>query len=124
MTAKGEIPIRAPGENLEVKMRKVSLVISLVGLGLMCFGFLGWLVSATSFLLPGDSVTSLASIVRLHWTGWSLVAMSAGILLLGMIPTIRVTLACFLYLRERDLLGAVIALIVLLELMLSIRLSV
>jgi uncharacterized membrane protein len=124
MTAKGEIPIRAPGENLELTMRKVSLVISLVGLGLMCFGFLGWLVDANSFLLPGESVPSLTGILRLQSTGLSLVAMSAGIVLLGLIPMIRVSLACWLYLRERELLGALFALIVLLELMLSIRLSV
>jgi uncharacterized membrane protein len=124
MTIKAEIQIRAPGENLELKMRKVSLVVSLIGLGLMCFGFLGWLASATVFLLPGNSVPSLGSLLRLQSTGWSLMAMSAGIVLLGMIPTIRVAFACWLYLRERDLRGAFIALIVLLELMLSIRLSV
>jgi uncharacterized membrane protein len=102
----------------------VSLVVSVVGLGLMCLGFLDWLLNETSFLLPGDSVPSLSSLLRLQSTGLSLVVMSAGIVLLGMIPTIRVTLACWLYLRERDLLSALIALIVLLELMLSIRLSV
>ncbi|MGE5311440.1 MAG: DUF1634 domain-containing protein [Nitrospirota bacterium] len=105
-------------------MRKVSLVVSLVGLGLMCLGFLGWLVGATSLLLPGSSVPSLSSLLRLQSTGLRLAAMSAGIVLLGLIPMIRVTLACWLYLRERDLRGAFIALIVLLELMLSIRLSV
>jgi uncharacterized membrane protein len=124
MIIKTEISIRASGENLEAKMQKVSLVVSVVGLGLMCLGFLDWLLNETSFLLPGDSVPSLSSLLRLQSTGLSLVVMSAGIVLLGMIPTIRVTLACWLYLRERDLLSALIALIVLLELMLSIRLSV
>jgi hypothetical protein len=123
MTIKVKSSIKAPEENLEAKMQKVSLVVSLVGLGFMCFGFLGWLLSATSMLLPGNPVPSLSNLLRLQSTGLSLWAMSTGIVLLGVIPAIRVTLACWLYLRGRDLRSALIAFIVLLELMLSIRLS-
>jgi hypothetical protein len=123
VTRKVPISKKASVESLEAKMQKVSLVVSLVGLGLMCFGFLGLLVSHASFLLPGDSVPSLSSLLRLHSVGMSVTAMSSGIVLLGMIPAIRVSLAWWLYIRMRDLLSAFIALIVLLELIVSMRLS-
>jgi hypothetical protein len=123
VTRKVPISKKASVESLEAKMQKVSLVVSLVGLGLMCLGFLGLLVGHASFLLPGDSVPSLSSLLRLHSVGMSLAAMSSGIVLLAMIPAIRVSLAWWLYIRMRDLLSALIALIVLLELLLSIGLS-
>jgi hypothetical protein len=123
VTRKGPISKKASVESLEAKMQKVSLVVSLVGLGLMCFGFLGLLVGHASFLLPGDPVPSLSSLLQLHSVGISVTAMSLGIVLLGLIPAIRVSLAGWLYIRMRNLLDALIALIVLLELILSIGLS-
>jgi hypothetical protein len=123
VTRKVPIAKRASVESLEAKMQKVSLVVSLVGLGLMCLGFVGLLLGHASLLLPGDSVPSLSSLLSLHSVGMSVTAMSLGIVLLGLIPAIRVSLAGWLYVRMRDLLSAFIALIVLLELLLSMRLS-
>ena len=49
--------------------------------------------------------------------------MSAGVILLSMLPAIRVVLAIWLYLRSRDLLNTAGALVVFLELLASIRLG-
>jgi uncharacterized membrane protein len=48
---------------------------------------------------------------------------SAGVLLLGLLPAIRVFLAGLLYVRSRNLLGTLVSAVVLLELFLSIRIG-
>jgi uncharacterized membrane protein len=112
-----------PTEGLEARMRKVSLVVSLLGLGLMCYGFAETLFSGTAFSLPGHAVLPLKDLLSLPTASLGLVSMSAGVILLGMLPAIRVVSALWLYLRWRDLLSSTVALVVLLELLASIRLG-
>ena len=112
-----------PAEGLEARMRKVSLVVSLLGLALMCYGFLETLFSGTAFSLPGHAVLPLKDLLSLPTASLGLVSMSAGVILLSMLPAIRVVLAIWLYLRSRDLLNTAGALVVLLELLASIRLG-
>jgi uncharacterized membrane protein len=111
--------VKAP-DDLEERMRKVSLGVSLAGVGLMVAGFVDMLINETSFSIPGGSVLPLPSLVHLSQTPLSLVAMSAGIVLLALLPALRVLLALWLYLRHRDGLNTLAALIVFLELLLSI----
>ncbi len=111
-------------ERLEEKMQKVALAISLAGLGLMGMGFLCWLLHRSSFALPGDAVISLRNILQWPVLNSCRMAMSVGIILLGLIPMTRVILAGLLYVRAHDRMSALVALIVLLELIASIRLSV
>ena len=112
-----------PAERLEARMRKVSLVVSLLSLALMCYGFVEALFSGTAFSLPGHTVLPLKDLLRLPTASLGLVSMSAGGILLGMLPAIRVLLAIWLYLRSRDLLSTAGALVVFLELLASIRLG-
>jgi uncharacterized membrane protein len=111
--------VKAP-DDLEERMRKVSLGVSLAGVGLMVAGFVDMLINEASFSIPGGSVLPLPSLVHLSQTPLSLVAMSAGIVLLALLPALRVLLALWLYLRHRDGLNTLAALIVFLELLLSI----
>jgi uncharacterized membrane protein len=111
--------VETPGD-LEERMQKVSLWVSLAGVGLMVAGFGDMLVNRASSSIPGGSVLPLPMFTHLSQVPASLVAMSAGIALLALLPALRVLLALWLYLRHRDVLNALAALIVLLELLLSI----
>lgn len=104
-------------------MQKVSLVVSLAGLGLMCFGIIDMLFSGDSFSLPGPAVETLQRLADLNPEPLGLTLTSAGILLLGLLPAIRVLLAAVLYVRSRNLSATLVAVVVLLELLLSIRLG-
>jgi hypothetical protein len=114
---------REPVERLENRMRKVSLVISLLGLGLMSFGLMDMLVGGNAFSLPGAYALPLGSLIHFPPGPTGLLFASSGVILLGLLPAIRVILALWLYLRLKDVFSMLIAVIVLLELLLSIRLS-
>jgi uncharacterized membrane protein len=107
--------------DLEAKMQKISLVTSLLGLGLMVFGFADLLIHGASLSIPG--VTALAPL--LVKSGMriplSLLTMSAGIVVLALLPILRVLLALSLYLRNRQVLNVIVALLVFIELLVSVR---
>lgn len=107
------------GNDLEETTQKLSLVVSLIGLSLMVGGFLGRLIAGTVVAVPGVSVLSLPILVHVSPEPLSLEAMSAGIILLALLPTARVLLALWLYIRQRNLLNVAAALIVFVELLLS-----
>jgi uncharacterized membrane protein len=111
--------IKTP-DDLEKRMQKVSLGVSLAGVGLMVAGFVDALVNKAPLSIPGGSVLPLSMFIRLSQVPASLVAMSAGIVLLALLPTLRVLLALWLYLRRRDMVNTLAALMVFLELLLSI----
>jgi hypothetical protein len=112
---------RRPAGDLEATMQGVSLLVSLVGLGLMVAGFIDMLVVGASLSVPGRSVLALPKLVHPGQVPVSLTAMSAGIVLLALLPALRVLLALGLYLRRHNTLNALVALIVFLELLLSMR---
>jgi hypothetical protein len=123
MTGRSRPSEQEATERLETRMRKVSLVVSVLGLGLMSFGLLDMLVAADGYSLPGASVLPLGILINFPPGSIGLMLASAGVILLGLLPAIRVILALWLYLRFRDLVNTLIAVIVLLELLLSIRTS-
>jgi uncharacterized membrane protein len=108
-------------DDAEKVMKKASLVVSLVGLGLMIIGFIGVLIDPAPLSVPGASVLPLPTLMHLSQSPASLVTMSVGIVLLALLPTVRVALALWYYIRRRDALNTVAALIVVIELLLSIR---
>jgi hypothetical protein len=107
--------------DLEAMMQKVSLGISLVSLGLMVIGFVDMLVNGTSLSMPGVSTPSPLMLMSWPKVPASLVAMSVGIVLLALLPTVRVLLALWLYIHRREMLNSLVALTVFLELLLSVR---
>jgi uncharacterized membrane protein len=107
--------------DLEAIMQKVSLVISLLGLGLMAFGFVDMLVHGTSLSIPGIAAPSPLAFKSGAGIPPSLLAMSAGIVVLAVLPIVRVLLAMSLYLRNRQVLNVVVALLVVIELLVSAR---
>jgi hypothetical protein len=112
-----------PAESLENRMRKASLLISLAGLGLMAVGLIAMLCSGDTFALPGFAVVSLENLILLHPAPLGLTLASAGILLLGLLPAVRVLMAAWLALRSHNLLGTLVATVVLVELLVSIRIG-
>lgn len=107
--------------DVESTMQKVSLVIAVVASTLMIAGLIGLAAAGNSLSLPGPSVIRLNVLVGLGGGPWGLIAMSAGIVLLGLLPAVRAFLAMTLYLRQHDLLDTVASLIVVLELLFSMH---
>jgi uncharacterized membrane protein len=109
--------------DMEAKMHKISLGTSLLGLGLMVFGFIYLVVQGGGLSMPGVAALS----PRVFRTGAqispSLLAMTAGIGVLALIPILRVLLALLIYLRNHQALNAGVALIVFIELIVSIRMG-
>ena len=110
-----------PQIDLEATMRKISLVTSLLGLGLMVFGFVGFFVQGDPLSIPGLSALSPLLIKSGTRISVSLVTMSAGIVILALLPMLRVLLALSIYLRSRQVLNVVVALLVFVELLMSVR---
>ena len=113
--------MKEPQSDLEARMQKISLVTSLVGLGLMAFGFAVFFMHGTSLSIPGVAALSPLLIKSGTRMSLSLLTMSAGIVVLALLPILRVLLALSLYLRNRQVLNVVVALIVFVELLVSVR---
>jgi uncharacterized membrane protein len=113
--------VKKPQSNIDAKMQKISLGTSLLGLGLMVFGFVDLLVHGTALSIPGMAALSPQMIYSGAQISPSLLAMTAGIAVLALIPLLRVLLALGVYLWNRQVLNVVVALIVFIELVVSIR---
>lgn len=113
--------MKKPQRNIDAKMQKISLGTSLLGLGLMVFGFVDLLVHGAALSIPGMTALSPQMIHSGAQISPSLLAMTAGIAVLALIPILRVLLALLLYLRNRQVLNVVVALVVFIELIVSIR---
>jgi hypothetical protein len=111
---------RDTAATIELIMQKASLIISLIAFGLMVGGLVDAMVSAVPLT---QATTVLPVFALLHFTQapFGLVAMSAGIILLALLPGVRVIMGLYLAVRRRHLGDALVALIVLLELLLSMR---
>jgi uncharacterized membrane protein len=107
--------------DLESRMQKISLVTSVLGLGFMVFGFVDVLIHGTSLSIPGMAALSPLMIKSGTRIPSSLLAMSAGIIVLALLPILRVLLALSLYLRNRQVLNVLVALVVFIELLVSVR---
>lgn len=105
---------------LESRMQKVSLVVSVVGLGLMILGFIAQVITGSALSIPGSSVLSFIMLAHLAEAPLSLAAMSIGIILLALLPMVRVVLALWLYLHGHNLVNMAAALVVMLELLMSL----
>jgi Protein of unknown function (DUF1634) len=115
---------RDSASRLEARMQKVSLVFSLAAFGLMIYGFTRSLIIADTFSFPGNPFPPLQQLILHPSLSLGETWMSAGVLLLGILPSVRVLLAFWLYFRSKNLWSTFIALVVFLELLLSVRLSV
>lgn len=107
--------------DLEARMQKISLVISLLGLGLMMFGFIDLLIHGGSLSIPGMITLSPLTIKPGMRIPLGLATMSAGIVTLALLPILRVLLALLLHLRNRQVLNLVVALLLFIELLASVR---
>jgi len=115
--------VREPENDLETKMRTISLVVSLLGLGLMVFGFVDVLLHGASLSLPGMAALTPLTLKTGTQIPLGLAAMSAGIVLLSLLPILRVLLALSLYMQSRQVLNIVVALLVFIELLVSARIG-
>jgi hypothetical protein len=103
---------------LGATMQPVSRFVSVLGLGAMLVGFAATLLSGTTLHVPGSPAVSLGAILTARAPA-SQMLMSGGIVLLALLPTVRVVLALWLYMRRGQMLNRLVAFVVLLELVFS-----
>ena len=108
------------GEDLEVAMKRASLVVSLAALALMVGGLCWHLAAQRLREWPGDTVMPLTGLFHPRTTDPAILAVSAGVLLLGLLPAMRVVLALGIYAGRRRWADVVLAIIVVLELAASL----
>jgi heme A synthase len=111
--------IEKPATSLEARSKKIALAFSLIALGLMVCGFAGS-VAYNGFTLPGCPVLPFSALGRLSLSSAGMRCMSIGIILLATFPTVRVIIALWRYSRSGDMLDTIVALVILMELALSI----
>ncbi len=107
--------------SLERIMHRVAVVVSVVAVLLMATGFGYTFLLHPMPAIPGAPALPPGEVWHLDAPDWGIWAMSMGILLLALLPPLRVLLALVLFLRKRDLLDVAVALIVLAELLISMR---
>ena len=108
-------------DDLETTMQKVSMAISIAAITLMLGGVADAVLLRMPMTLPGVSAQPLGLLGHPPEGTMSLAIMSAGLVLLALLPTLRVGMALALYIRRRHYQDALVALIVLLELLASMR---
>jgi uncharacterized membrane protein len=113
--------VKESQSDLETRMQKISLTTSLLALGLMVFGFVDLLAHGTSLSIPGMTALSPLVIGSTTKIPLSLATMSAGIVILALLPILRVLLALSVYVRSRQVLNVAVALMVFIELLVSVR---
>jgi uncharacterized membrane protein len=101
-------------------MRRLSLGVSLVAVAAMLLGLGDILFTGSLETLSGTPAIPVASLLHPGATSFGLFATSLGIVLLSLLPGLRVLLAAGLYARRRELKDAAVALLVFIELTISL----
>ncbi|MCG3211101.1 MAG: hypothetical protein FOGNACKC_04738 [Anaerolineae bacterium] len=107
--------------DLEATMQGLALAVSLIGLSLMVSGYIFYLLMGARLMLPGLAVLPLTMLAHPLQEPLSQYAMSIGIVLLALLPAARVLLALWMYIRQRNLINVLAALVVFLELVWSMQ---
>jgi|UniRef100_A0A7V6DQM4 hypothetical protein len=102
---------------LEVQEKRVTRVVCFLAVTLMLGGLAVLLAQGVPWGVPGLPAPHLAALFYRQSLGWT--AMGLGIILLGILPLLRVGLAAWSYGNCRKWLDFLTALVVLLELLLS-----
>ncbi len=108
-----------PARELESRMQKISLLISVAALALMSAGFAIALMTHHGVKIPGVAALPFGHLFSLHAVADGFTEMSIGIILLAALPMARILLAMWLYIKSRSLIDTVVAIVVLLELIFS-----
>jgi len=104
-------------------MQRLSLGISATALGCMALGLAITLVGKPTQSLLEYATLDMPALLHPRQEPLGLVVMSLGILLLATLPIVRVVLALGLYTNRGDRRDALVALVVLVELSLSMLLG-
>ena len=108
---------------LDKLSQSISRYMSLTAIVLMGVGMGITFYSQRSLFLPGGPSLSLDALYHFGGQPAGLASMSLGILILAIIPISRVVIALGLYLHDHTWVSALIATLVILELVLSIRIG-
>ncbi len=106
---------------LETLMRRIAAVVSFVAVGLMAVGFVDVALSTPIHQFPGPAAIPIGRLIHGTGVAWGLWAMSAGIVLLALLPLLRVLLALILFVKQRAWVNTMAGLVVFVELLMSIH---
>ena len=106
-------------EDIETAMRSISLISSGIAVVLMVGGMIELWAFGNSADLSHVAVVPLRSLMRLQGGSAGVLALSAGVVLLALVPTFRVMLALGIYLRRNQIRNIAITIVVILELLIS-----
>lgn len=106
--------------NLPVILR----VVALVGIGLMILGFAYGLLQPAGYSFPGPPTMSVVRITHAVFPMRGLVMMSVGVIIFALIPSVRILMGIFNFLHQHEIIDFIIAVIVLIELTVSILLII
>ncbi len=106
---------------LETVMRRVAALVSFVAVGLMAVGFVDTVIFTPVHQFPGPVALPVDRLLHVAGVPWGLWAMSAGIVLLALLPFLRVLLALVLFLRQKAWGDVLASFIVLIELLMSMH---
>jgi uncharacterized membrane protein len=101
-------------------MRKFSQAISAIALGLMVIGFIS---ISTQHIPLSTPVLPLNELLNFSQNPIGFIAMCIGITLLASLPALRVLLALILFLPKRRWINILAAMVVLLELIFSLKIG-
>lgn len=105
---------------LDVVMRRAAMVMAPLAIVLMIAGFFELLIADPSMLhFPGPATVRLDRLAEVFARRPGISLMSAGILVLALVPLIRVFVAAWMYLRQRARTDALVALAVFVILLVS-----
>lgn len=100
-------------------MRRSSLAVSILAVLAMILGLGDILVSGSLDRLAGQPAMPVGSLLHPAGAPFGLLATSLGIVLMALLPGLRVLLAAALYAARREISDAAVALVVLVELLVS-----
>jgi len=106
-------------QDLENRIHTISMLVSVVALGMMAIGFVATVIDTRHLILPGTSALPLAQMINTHLILSGLAAMTLGVVLLAVLPAARIFWAIWIYFRARSFLDVLVAIVVLAELFLS-----
>ena len=107
--------------DIESAMRRTSLIVSVIALALMVGGLLQLALFGRGAAGAHYPVVPLSQFLHPLKPPLGLMAVSTGVVLLCLLPAVRVVLALWVYVRSRSVFNALVALLVLLELLFGMQ---
>lgn len=110
-------------EKEQANSTRILRIVALIAIGSMVSGLVFGLLQTAPMSFPGPPTLTINQITQTAYTKTGLVLMSSGIILFALLPSLRVLLGINQFIHKHEMVNAIVAMIVLLELSASILLN-